>query len=130
MNRFQQAVFGLGALLAMLAVITGAIGSHVLSAHWDAGKLAIYETGNRYLMYHALGLLVLSLAHGRVRPGAYRAGTLLLITGVALFSGSLFVYTLLGVWFVVYLTPVGGMAMVIGWLVLALGALARQRVQG
>lgn len=129
MNRFSQAVFALGALLAMLAVITGAIGAHVLSAHWDAGKLAIYETGNRYLMYHALALLVLSLAHERVRPGAYRAGTLLLIAGVALFSGSLFVYTLLGVWGAVYVTPVGGIAMVAGWLVLAIGALSRAQAQ-
>ena len=64
----ERTFFGLGALFALIAVGAGAFGAHALRARLDADLLAVFETGARYQMYHALGLLAVAWAVGRWPP--------------------------------------------------------------
>src|SRR3954470_18777755 len=111
--------FGLGALSAFIAVALGAFASHGLKSRLDATMLATFETGVRYEMYHALGLLAVGWACTR-RPGsAVNASGWLFVAGTILFSGSLYLLALSGVRWLGAITPIGGVAFLAGWLCLA-----------
>lgn len=114
--------FSLGAASAFVAVAAGAFGAHALRARLDAGALAVFETGARYQMYHALGLLAVGWAAARwPGPWATRAGWLFVL-GTVLFSGSLYGLALSGVRWLGAITPLGGVAFLGGWICLALAA--------
>lgn len=113
---------GLGALNAFLAVAAGAFGAHALKARLTPDMLAVFETGARYHMYHALGLLAVGLlAHARPSGLLQGAGVAMLV-GIALFSGSLYALALSGVRALGAITPLGGLGFLVGWLLLALAA--------
>jgi uncharacterized membrane protein YgdD (TMEM256/DUF423 family) len=112
----------LGALNAFISVAAGAFGAHVLRARLTPDLLAIFETGARYHMYHALGLLAVGLlAHVRPSPLLAGAGWAMLV-GIVLFSGSLYVLALSGVRALGAITPLGGLGFLAGWLLLAAAA--------
>ena len=116
----------LGAIFAGLAVAAGAFGAHMLKSILDATMLGVFETAVRYQMYHALALCVVSCfaeRHPNVRVAAVGW---LFVTGMVLFSGSLYVLSLSGIRWVGALTPLGGAAMITGWVLLAWN-LARKR---
>jgi uncharacterized membrane protein YgdD (TMEM256/DUF423 family) len=114
--------FVLGALSGFVAVAAGAFGAHALRARLDPGALAVFETGARYQMYHALGLLAVGWAAARwPGPWAGRAGWLF-VAGTLLFSGSLYALALSGVRWLGAVTPLGGVAFLAGWICLALAA--------
>lgn len=115
----------LGAVNAFLSVAAGAFGAHALRARLPADLLAVFETGARYEMYHALGLLAVAWLVGQA-PGwqAHAAGWLLL-AGIVLFSGSLYALALTGVRTLGAVTPLGGLAFLAGWVLFAWAALAR-----
>lgn len=113
-----------GAVLAGLAVAAGAFASHALKARLDDRALSIFETGARYQMYHALGLILISLLLGRAELGqSYltASGSAFLI-GIALFSGSLYALSLTGVKWLGAIAPLGGAAFLIGWICIAIAA--------
>lgn len=114
--------FGLGALSAMIAVAAGAFGAHALRARLTPDYLAVFETGARYQMYHALGLFVVAWALGRW-PGQLPvwAGRLF-VAGTVLFSGSLYLLALTGARWWGAVTPLGGVAFLAGWVCLGLSA--------
>ena len=114
MDRF---FLGLGAVLAALAVAAGAFAAHGLRTRLTPELLAIFETGARSQMYHALGLLAVACVVGRA-PGAAAAGWCF-VAGVVLFSGSLYALALSGARWLGAVTPLGGLAFLAGWLVLA-----------
>ena len=88
--------FALGAASALISVGAGAFGAHALRARLSPELLAAFETGARYQMYHALGLLVAARAVSRWSgPWAVRAGWLFVV-GTVLFSGSLYALALSG----------------------------------
>jgi uncharacterized membrane protein YgdD (TMEM256/DUF423 family) len=109
----------LGSLLAGLAVAAGAFGSHLLKSMLDASMLTVYETAVRYHMYHALGLCMVAWA-GRQEQATYcsLAGWCFL-SGIVLFSGSLYGMALTGTRWLGALTPVGGTVFLVGWSLLA-----------
>jgi uncharacterized membrane protein YgdD (TMEM256/DUF423 family) len=112
----------LGAASAFVAVGAGAFGAHGLRARLSPDLLAVFETGARYQMYHALGLLAVAWAATRwPGPWPVRAGWLFL-AGTVLFSGSLYALALTGVRWLGAVTPLGGVAFLAGWLCLAWGA--------
>ena len=114
--------FGMGALSALVSVAAGAFGAHALRARLDPGALAVFETGARYQMYHALALLAVGWAASRwPGPWAGRAGWLF-VAGTLLFSGSLYALALTGIRWLGAITPLGGAAFLAGWLCLALAA--------
>jgi uncharacterized membrane protein YgdD (TMEM256/DUF423 family) len=84
--------------------------------------LAVFETGVRYQLVHALALLAVAWASTRWASGAIRAAGWLFVVGVFLFSGSLYAMCLTGVRMLGAITPIGGVAFIAGWLCLAWGA--------
>jgi uncharacterized membrane protein YgdD (TMEM256/DUF423 family) len=114
----DRTFFSLGALSAFISVAAGAFGAHALRARLNSEYLAIFETAARYQMYHALGLMVTAWAVFRW-PGALPQWTgWLFIAGTVLFSGSLYALSLTGIRWLGAITPLGGVAFLLGWLCL------------
>jgi uncharacterized membrane protein YgdD (TMEM256/DUF423 family) len=119
--------FSLGALSGLISVAAGAFGAHALRARLTPEYLAVFETGARYQMYHALGLLAVAWAITRwPEPLLLWAGWLFLV-GSVVFSGSLYLLALSGARWWGAVTPLGGVAFLAGWLCLALAALRAPR---
>ncbi len=108
-----------GAALAALAVAAGAFGAHGLEARLDPGLLATFNTAARYHMVHALGLLAVAWAAGRWPSVGYATAGWLLLAGVTVFSGSLYLLALTGARWLGAVTPVGGVLLIAGWIVVA-----------
>ena len=119
--------FVLGAFFAGTAVAAGAFGAHLLKPVLDAPMLAAFETAARYQMYHALGLCLVSSADGRYPNLNCTTVGWLFITGILLFSGSLYALSLVGIPWLGALTPFGGAAFMAGWVLLAWGVLRSDR---
>ena len=114
--------FALGALSAFIAVGAGAFGAHALRARLDPRMLSVFETGARYQMYHALGLMAVAWAVTRwPGPWAERAGWLF-VAGTLLFSGSLYALAVSGIRWLGAVAPLGGIAFLAGWICLLLAA--------
>ena len=115
-------LFGvLGATSAGLAVAAGAFGAHLLRGRVPADLLAVFETGARYQMYHALALLLVAGALSRGAAPALRVAGTLFVVGTVLFSGSLYLLALTDVRWLGAVTPLGGLCFLGGWASLALG---------
>ena len=117
----ERRFLGLGALSACIAVGAGAFGAHALRDVVTADRLAVWETAARYQMYHALALLVVAYLAGQKTAGPARLSGWLFVAGTILFSGSLYALTLSGVTLLGAITPLGGLAFLVGWLILAWG---------
>ena len=115
----------LGAVSAALAVALGAFAAHGLRGRVPPELLVTFETGARYHMYHALGLLAAAWAATRWPGGATTLAGGLFLAGTVLFSGSLYLLALSGQRWLGAVTPLGGAAFIAGWLALAWSALSR-----
>jgi uncharacterized membrane protein YgdD (TMEM256/DUF423 family) len=109
-----------GALLMAAAVALGAIGAHALKTRLAPGMLELWHTAVTYHAWHALALVTVGTLQLQMprRAGLGRAA-LLFVAGIALFSGSLYAMALGGGRAWGYATPFGGLAFIVGWLVLA-----------
>ena len=103
-----------GAVNAFAAIACGAFGAHALKRRLDGERLAVFETGARYHMYNALGLIAVAWLGTRCGSAADTAGALLL-AGILLFSGSLYALALSGVRNLGAITPIGGLCFLLGW---------------
>jgi uncharacterized membrane protein YgdD (TMEM256/DUF423 family) len=110
--------FRIGVVSAGTAVGLGAFGAHGLRSMVTPELLAVFETGVRYQMYHALALVAIGLAFARLQ-GRAAAAAWLFVAGTVLFSGSLYVLTLTGTRWWGAVTPLGGVAFLAGWIALA-----------
>lgn len=124
MNKYIK----IGAIAAMLSVVLGAFGAHMLEEKISADALDVYQTGVQYQMFHAAGLLLIALFMDRATSPklAVWAARLLLI-GIVLFSGSLYALALSDVKILGAITPIGGIAFIAGWICLALAARSNQK---
>jgi uncharacterized membrane protein YgdD (TMEM256/DUF423 family) len=114
--------FVLGSASAGIAVALGAFGAHALKARLSPEMLTVYETGVRYQMFHALALLAVAWASTRwPASAAITASGWLFVAGTLLFSGSLVALSLSGVRGLGAVTPIGGLAWLLGWAALAWG---------
>jgi uncharacterized membrane protein YgdD (TMEM256/DUF423 family) len=109
-------------ILIALATIFGAFGAHALKTQLTPDSLQVYETGVRYHFFHALGLLGIGITLRFIDVSLIRYAAVLVVVGIALFSGSLYALTfgaprLFGV-----VTPIGGLALIVGWFCFAAGA--------
>ena len=107
-----------GALIA-LATVLGAFGAHALKAHLSQDKLLVYETAVRYHFIHALGLLAIGVLLRSLDSELLRWSAALVLTGIILFSGSLYWLTFGAPRVVGVVTPIGGLALIAGWIVFA-----------
>jgi uncharacterized membrane protein YgdD (TMEM256/DUF423 family) len=112
----------IGSLLALLGVAAGAFGAHALRPRLTPDMLAVFETGVRYQLVHALALLAVAWACGRWPGRGSAAAGWLFIAGIVLFSGSLYLLALTGIRSFGAVTPVGGLAFMLGWACLAWSA--------
>lgn len=119
----DRVFFGIGALFALLGVMAGAFGSHALRTRLAPDMLNVFEVAVRYQLIHALGLLAVAWAVTRWPGTMVNAAGWLFVAGIVLFSGSLYLLTLLGTRGLGIVTPIGGVAMMAGWACLAWAAL-------
>ncbi|MBK8062739.1 MAG: DUF423 domain-containing protein [Betaproteobacteria bacterium] len=114
----------LGGAAALLAVALGAFGAHGLKSRLPVDMLAVYQTGVQYHFYHALGLVLIGLAVLHLPDSAaLRTAGWLMAAGILLFSGSLYALALSGERWLGAVTPIGGLAFLLGWAALVWAAL-------
>ncbi len=119
LSNMERVFLVLGAVSAGLAVAAGAFAAHGLRQRLSPEMLAVFETGVRYHMYHALGLLAVARLAGLGPGRATRVAGWLFVAGTLLFSGSLYGLALSGQRWLGAITPLGGVCFVAGWLALA-----------
>jgi uncharacterized membrane protein YgdD (TMEM256/DUF423 family) len=109
-----------GAVFALTAVVLGAFGAHALKDKLSVDMLAVYRTANDYQFYHALGLLAVGMVAGMMpQSSAIKWSGGLMIAGILIFSGSLYVLSVTGVRSLGAITPIGGVAFIAAWACLA-----------
>lgn len=114
----------IAAIFGGLSVASGAFASHALRAKLSERALEIFETAVRYQMYHALALLLVALLINQAQfsqPSLLVAGWAFII-GIVIFSGSLYALSLTDIKVLGAITPLGGVAFIIGWVALAIAA--------
>lgn len=112
----------IGAINAFLSVAAGAFGAHALKSRLPLDLQTIFETGARYHMYHALGLLAVGLLALHRPSGLLNGAGWALFVGIVIFSGSLYALALSGVRGLGAITPIGGVSFLVGWALFAIAA--------
>lgn len=112
----------IGALLLACAVGLGAFGAHGLKDKLDAYSMAVYEKAVFYHFIHALGILLVALLSAQSLVSAETAmrTSVLLLAGVIIFSGSLYILSMTGMKWLGAITPIGGVCFIAAWMYLAL----------
>lgn len=144
MSRIGHRIVAIGAVSAGVAVALGAFGAHLLDGRVAADMLVVYETGARYHFYHSLGMIgvgLLALHRAAAASGSgdmaggsgdtaanpsmrrLRWSAVLMLTGIVLFSGSLYTMALTGMRWLGAVTPLGGVSFLAAWGLLAWAAL-------
>ena len=120
-----------GAIGLALAVMIGAFGAHGLRGRLDAYSMDIYERAVFYHFIHALGLLIVSiLPRAGVLPAAAAVWTCtLLLAGIVIFSGSLYLLAVTGTRWLGAITPIGGLSFIAAWAVLAIALLRSAKTE-
>lgn len=117
----SRTFFVLGTLFAFLGVAAGAFGAHTLRDIISYHYLNIFETGVRYQMYHAFGLIITGWAFVTYNNTYFRFAGWMFVIGIVLFSGSLYVLALTGTGWLGAITPFGGVSFLAGWFLLIIG---------
>ncbi len=110
-----------GAVLLALSVILGAFGAHGLKNRLDAYSMSVYEKAVFYQFVHSLGILIVSVLPktGTFSPGSAGTVCALLLAGIVIFSGSLYLLAVTGNRMLGAITPIGGVCFIVGWVLLA-----------
>lgn len=114
----------LGSIAGFIGVTLGAFAAHGLRGRLAPEMLAVFETGVRYQMYHALALILVALVMPRAGGWLVVSAGWLFATGIVLFSGSLYALATSGITTLGIITPIGGLAFLAGWACLAFAAAA------
>lgn len=112
MNRWVK----IAAVSGALAVALGAFGAHGLKSHVTSEGLETWKTAAHYHLIHSAVLLVLGLASEKLLWPKR-----LMLVGMCIFAGSLYIYVLSGVKFFAIITPLGGLSLILGWINLVFG---------
>lgn len=107
-----------GAVLAALAVALGAFGAHALDGRLTAARMDTWDTAARMHLVHAVALVALGAAGGT----AFGRGAAVLTAGTVIFSGTLYLLCLTGVGVLGAITPIGGVLLILGWILVAVSA--------
>lgn len=113
----------MGAVLGGLSVAAGAFGAHALRAQLEPRMLEAFETGARYQMYHALALFAAAWIYQQTQAPAAQVAGWAFVAGILLFSGSLYAMAFTGARGLGAVTPIGGVAFMVGWAALAVAAM-------
>lgn len=118
----QKTAIITGAVTGMLAVALGAFGAHALKPMLlESGRLETFELAVRYQFYHTLALLFTGIAQSLYQSAYLRLSAVGFTLGILLFSGSLYALCFTGYSWLAFVTPLGGVLFIIGWLLLLTG---------
>jgi uncharacterized membrane protein YgdD (TMEM256/DUF423 family) len=119
-----QIFLTIAAIFGGLSVAAGAFGAHALREKISERMLEIFDTGARYQMYHALALLLVAILMISLKnsPNTLVISGWLFIIGIVIFSGSLYALSLTNIKILGAITPIGGVALIAGWIFLAITA--------
>ena len=115
MDRF---FFVMGSIMGFIGVALGEFAAHGLRSRLPNDLVEIFETGVRYQMYHALALLAVAWAASRWPNTSTHAAGWAFIVGIVVFSGSLYLLSVTGIRWLGAITPFGGVAFLVGWVLL------------
>lgn len=117
----QKLFLIVGSIAMALAVALGAFGAHGLKEMLSEDMLDIFETGVRYHFYHAIGLLIIGIiAHWLPDSSMLQWSGWLMVAGIVIFSGSLYILSISGIRWLGAVTPIGGLCFIVGWILLAI----------
>lgn len=113
-----------GAVFCFLGVLSGALGAHALKEYLNqTNGLANFILATDYMFYHGMGLIFVAFAQDRYPHIPFRYAGWLFFAGTLIFQGNLYLMSLTGIRVMAMLTPIGGICLMAGWLLLALQAL-------
>jgi uncharacterized membrane protein YgdD (TMEM256/DUF423 family) len=117
----MQVLLLLGSINMAISVLLGAFGAHALKKRLSAEMSAVYQTAVQYQMAHALGLILVGLLGNTtaIQGSLVQAAGWFLFAGIVLFCGSLYVLSLTGVKKFGAITPMGGLAFIVGWILVS-----------
>ena len=110
-------LIAIASFLLALSVVAGAFGAHALKNILTAERLATWQTAVQYHAWHALGLMLIGLISAQFQLDLSLPAWFLLV-GVLIFSGSLYALCLTGIGWLGAITPIGGVAFIVGWVIL------------
>lgn len=120
MNNLTKKFAFMGAVFMAISIGLGAFGAHGLKSIISNDMLVIFHTGVEYQFYHALGLFCIAfIAHFSNSKIVNISGYLMLV-GIFIFSGSLYILSITGLKWLGAITPIGGFAFIIAWILLAI----------
>lgn len=122
-ERVERTFLFVGALAGAVGVGLGAFGAHGLRGRLAPDMLAVFETGVRYHLYHALAILLVAALAGRVDSRWIQIAGWCFTAGIVIFSGSLYVLAVTGVTMLGAITPIGGVAFLAGWACLLVASM-------
>ena len=105
-----------GAVMAGIAILLGAFGAHGLKNKITADYLIVFDTGVKYHFYHSLGLMIIGILAFHFPTEPLHIPCIFIVSGIILFSGSLYVLSITGLKWVGAITPLGGLSFIIGWI--------------
>ncbi len=118
-----KTVIFIASILGALSVGIGAFGAHGLEATLQAnGRIDTFETAVKYQFYHALAILLLGILMINVQGNYFNYAFYCFLIGIVIFSGSLYTLALTNITWLGAITPIGGLAFILGWVFLALGS--------
>ena len=121
----------IGGLFALLSVALGAMGAHMLKKHLSESMLEIFKTGASYQLTQALGMILIGvLLQLNPKNRMFSSAGILLMIGILIFSGSLYVYSLTGVVEWAKITPIGGLFFLVAWTVFLTGVARLKKIEG
>ena len=109
----------IASLFAALAILFGAFGSHALKERLSAQSLEVYDIATRYLMFHSLGIFLIALLGFQLPKESLEIPVTMMIVGISIFSGSLYLIAVLDFKKLGMVTPIGGLLLIVSWLLLA-----------
>ena len=121
-NMNAKTVLIVAGVFALLSVAIGAFGAHGLEGTLSAnGRLQTFETGVKYQFYHTLALLLLGVLMLSLNSTYFNYAAFCYITGMIIFSGSLYILSITNITWLGAITPIGGLFLITGWVFLILG---------
>ena len=105
----------LGTFFAGSSIVLGAFGAHALKDQLSSYSISIYEKAVLYQMFHALGILLVTMLGSQIDSVDFSSSIYCFIAGIVLFSGSLYILAITDMKWLGMITPVGGMLFIVGW---------------